>query len=419
MIISDNGIKIEQKDYKDEKELQALVFEHPELLCEEGSELVSIMREVRTGAGVIDMLAMTASGIITLVEVKLERNAQIRREVLAQIFDYISELSNYSYFKLNEATGGALERAVDSFENSAELPRIIEDNLKNGLVRLVIAVDEPRDDLRRLVEFVARHTDFRVDLVEIKKYLNNEEYYYSSNLVVQSSFSMERNGPKKEYPLLDKAVALWKQSGSPFEVKNSSMSFRQIRMDRWPAALHYEFVILNNKPILYIRLDNELSASDPRSDYLSEIIEQFRGKYICGYKLETRSYSRNGSGKILYVSLPEEDVDKAPAIMAELIEMTKESIDQVIGGSMAKPTTFEMLGIPDGSVLEPLNDRYPRVVTVGTKNMVRLEDGSEKAISRVASDVSGTARNGFACYKYNGEILTDIRKRLENDGVSY
>ena len=218
--------------------------------------------------------------------------------------------------------------------------------------------------------------------------------------------------------MLDKAVALWKQSGLPFDVRNSSMSFRQIRMDRWPAALHYEFVILNNKPILYIRLDNELSASDPRSDYLSEIIEQFNGKYVCGYKLESRPYSRNGSGKILYVSLPEEDIDKAPAIMAELIEMTKESIDQVIGGSMAKPTTFEMLGIPEGSSLEPLSDRYPRVVTVDSKNMVRLEDGSVKAISRVASDVSGTARNGFTCYKYNGEILTDIRRRIENNSIS-
>lgn len=424
MIITNAGIKIEQEEYGKEDELQRLIFEHPELIGEEGSELVSIAREVNTSAGRIDVLTMTTNGTVTLVEVKLGRNGQSRREVLAQILDYISELSNYSYFNLNAATNGELEKAVDTLENNAELPRIIEDNLRNGLVRLVIAVDESNEDLRRLVEFVARHTDLRVDLIEIKKYLNNGEYYYSSNVIVQSSFSTiaDRTSSRKEYPLLNEAVHLFEQLdtvdglGDSLRIKNSNNSFRQIRVKGWPASVHYEFTLLHNKPVLYIRLDNELSPNDYRSSGVSAAMEKFVGNEICGYKIETRPYSRStGAGRVVYVVLPEDDIEKAGIVMAELIKMTRDAVNQVVGGSMSRPTTFEMLGIPDGAVLEPLNARYPRVVTADSKNAVRLEDGSVKAISRAVTDATGTSLNGFSCYKYNGEVLSDIRKRIDRN----
>ena len=349
MIISNDGIKIEQEEYKNEDELQALIFEHPELIGDEGSELVSIAREVNTSAGRIDVLAMTTNGTITLVEVKLGRNGQSRREVLAQILDYISELTKYSYFELNTATDKVLGDIIDGFENNVELPRIIEDNLKNGLVRLVIAVDESNEDLRRLVEFVARHTDLRVDLVEIKKYLSNEEYYYSSNVVVQSSFSTvsDREDSKKEYPSLDKAVSLLEQLhtegklNKSLRIMNSKRSFRQIRVNGWPAAVHYEFVVFRNDPALYVRLDNELPASNQRSHELSAAMDVFTGSKIGKYTIESRPYSRTtGNGKIIYVALPEEGINEAGKVMAELIGLTQDTVTQVVGDSMSKSTNF-------------------------------------------------------------------------------
>ena len=340
---------LEQEEYKNEDELQALIFKHPELIGDEGSELVSIAREVNTSAGRIDVLAMTTNGTITLVEVKLGRNGQSRREVLAQILDYISELTKYSYFELNTATNKVLGDIIDGFENNVELPRIIEDNLKNGLVRLVIAVDESNEDLRRLVEFVARHTDLRVDLVEIKKYLSNEEYYYSSNVVVQSSFSTvsDREDSKKEYPSLDKAVSLLEQLhtegklNKSLRIMNSKRSFRQIRVNGWPAAVHYEFVVFRNDPALYVRLDNELPASNQRSHELSAAMDVFTGSKIGKYTIESRPYSRTtGNGKIIYVALPEEGINEAGKVMAELIGLTQDTVTQVVGDSMSKSTNF-------------------------------------------------------------------------------
>ena len=82
---------------------------------------------------------------------------------------------------------------------------------------------------------------------------------------------------------------------------------------------------------------------------------------------------------------------------------------------MSSRTTFAMLNIPVGTELEPITDRYPRAVTIDNTNLVRLENGEEKAISRVAVDVTGHSRNGFMCYRYNGELLSDIRKRIDKN----
>ena len=82
---------------------------------------------------------------------------------------------------------------------------------------------------------------------------------------------------------------------------------------------------------------------------------------------------------------------------------------------MSSKTTFSMLGIPVGAELEPITDKYPRVVTVDEVNLVRLWSGEEKAISRVAVDVTGHPRNGFMCYRYKGELLSDIRKRIDKN----
>ena len=82
---------------------------------------------------------------------------------------------------------------------------------------------------------------------------------------------------------------------------------------------------------------------------------------------------------------------------------------------LSSRTTFAMLGIQIGTELEPLNEKYPRVTTIDDSNLVRLSNGEEKTISRVAVDVTGQTLNGFMCYKYNGELLSDIRKRLDKN----
>ncbi len=79
----------------------------------------------------------------------------------------------------------------------------------------------------------------------------------------------------------------------------------------------------------------------------------------------------------------------------------------------SRPTTFAMLKIPIGTELEPITSKYPKITTIDDNNLVRLDNGEEKTISRVAVDATGHSRNGFQCYKYKNEVLSDIRKRID------
>ena len=52
----------------------------------------TVGREVLTAAGLIDVLYVSPAGLVTIVETKLWRNPEARREVVGQILDYAKEL---------------------------------------------------------------------------------------------------------------------------------------------------------------------------------------------------------------------------------------------------------------------------------------------------------------------------------------
>lgn len=70
--------------------LQRLLFEHPRLLPIGEIEpwfddAMPVVRELPTRAGPLDLLYVNARGYLTLVETKLWRNPQARREVVGQV----------------------------------------------------------------------------------------------------------------------------------------------------------------------------------------------------------------------------------------------------------------------------------------------------------------------------------------------
>src|SRR4051812_45651001 len=94
---------------RDEKWLQALLFAHPEAVPIEAIDpgagmIVPICRELaipKDGATVfLDVLAVTPPGRLVLIECKLWRNPQARREVIAQILEYAALLRRWTYADL-------------------------------------------------------------------------------------------------------------------------------------------------------------------------------------------------------------------------------------------------------------------------------------------------------------------------------
>src|SRR5437764_841267 len=79
--------------FPDEKTLHTLVEDAPQLLPLSGNpRLIVLGREVLLGTGSADLLAIEPSGRPVLIEVKLAKNAEARRAIVAQVLAYAAFL---------------------------------------------------------------------------------------------------------------------------------------------------------------------------------------------------------------------------------------------------------------------------------------------------------------------------------------
>jgi hypothetical protein len=166
--------------------LQKLLFDHPELIPVEEIEpifgpLTPIARELRTDAGAVDLVYVNPDGFVTLVETKLWRNPQARREVVAQIIDYAKCLASYSYDDLRGrvcAAAGrgseadpvveALAQADDAFDGKRYSDTMAK-NLRLGRFLLLIVGDGIQEGVEEMAEFLAKTPNlaFTLALVEV------------------------------------------------------------------------------------------------------------------------------------------------------------------------------------------------------------------------------------------------------------
>lgn len=172
-----------------EADIQALVHAHPASLPI--SEIdpmfagaVPICRELRTPAGAIDNLLVTPTGLPLLVECKLWRNPEGRREVVGQILDYAKELSRWSSSdlqrevsaRLNRRDGNPLlelvrERYPETDE--IEFNDALTLNLRRGRFLLLIVGDGIRAGVEAIAEYLQDHAGlhFSLGLVEMPIYV--------------------------------------------------------------------------------------------------------------------------------------------------------------------------------------------------------------------------------------------------------
>lgn len=186
IIVGDETNLLEKVSPFSEKQIQDLVFENP--LClpisdidESYNPVLPVCKELRTGAGDIDILMVTPNGDLLIVETKLWKNPGSRREVVGQILDYAKELSMWSYSDLEReinknlgAKGNQLysiarkdnERVV---LNEADFVDAVSRNLRLGKFLLIIAGDGIREGAQNLVGFIRRagNLNFSLAMVEL------------------------------------------------------------------------------------------------------------------------------------------------------------------------------------------------------------------------------------------------------------
>ena len=194
--------KMYSSEYDNEDELQQIISDNPELILTETEPNIELVqREVSLpdGAGRVDIVFIDSEGLPILVEVKLERNRESRREVIAQIFDYVSAFTQFTIYEFDDAVNGslmiAINKLLDDQSNSDRgeaIKKKCSSNLRAGRAKLVLAVDKARDDLTRIVEYINDHSDLDVRLVAIKKYPDkNKDSILIPNFIVSGGKHIE------------------------------------------------------------------------------------------------------------------------------------------------------------------------------------------------------------------------------------
>ena len=328
MAIALNGNNLHKQDYINEDELQGYIFMYPFLIQNEtDSTYYKLAREVHLpSSGIIDMMFLEENGTLVAVEVKLSRNSQSRREVVAQIFDYIADISSLRYHDLDEVLKGVLQDVCSEIDEGGDLPKVINSFLKSGNIKVIIAVDQVNTGLVRIMQFINDRTDLDVRLVEISKF--DEGKILVPKIIIEGKISDANRDDLYSDNIFDEVIKTYNSIAcEELKTKNNATNFRQIRLLDWPTTVHYEFVLKIRKGEIGVEFHIE---SD---QYLSlrKVLESFAGEMI--HNNEEIKFDQKwskGRGRLLIILPKSTNQEIIAKCMIEFIELTKDKLTNEI-----------------------------------------------------------------------------------------
>ncbi|MEA3407469.1 MAG: hypothetical protein U9R48_05240 [Chloroflexota bacterium] len=156
-----------------EDALQTLLQNYPRLIpgkqidpdSDDPPRFVLLRREMPVAGWSLDHLYVDQRGILTLVETKLMQNPEARRDVIGQIIEYAANAADAW------GSGRARQHAAEFWRDKGrELDEVlletfddldiedfwstVEDNLRLDKMRLIVAADELRPEVRRMIEYL-------------------------------------------------------------------------------------------------------------------------------------------------------------------------------------------------------------------------------------------------------------------------
>lgn len=180
-------------DRFDEGYLQELLRDHPELLPitdirSDAGQLLCIGREIAVASGSIDNLYLSTSGYPVIVETKLWRNPEARRQVLAQVLDYIKDVARKDFDWIDEQWevcrkphDGTLVAALSKLASEELDESLVIDRVNRALERgdviAMVVGDGIEARLRDLVEHLKTDSPrlkYSLALVELACYVSND-----------------------------------------------------------------------------------------------------------------------------------------------------------------------------------------------------------------------------------------------------
>jgi hypothetical protein len=196
-----------------EAALQTLIELHPDVLpgsqiepsTEDPPRFALLRREMPIGPWSLDHVLVDQRGIVTLVEAKLVENPQARREVIGQVMEYaanaaeawsggrLRERATEFWQQRNRQIDDLLRERLGAEIDTEALWSSIEKNLSGGHFRLVIASDELRPEVRRIIEYLnAELQNVEVYGLELRCYGTDSSFILVPRLIGQTQATADR-----------------------------------------------------------------------------------------------------------------------------------------------------------------------------------------------------------------------------------
>ena len=177
-------------------DLEPWLASNPEII---GGDIVIIGRQVMTGAGPLDLLAVDKSGDTVIVEIKRDG---LPRESLAQAIDYASDVAEWTVEKLSEVCSEYTKKTLQDAFNDAFPDVDLETVNLNSTQRIVLVGFSIEASLERMIEWLSDSYGVNVNAVVLSyvKTRKGEELLTKTS-IISEEMEQERSRKKKKFEI--------------------------------------------------------------------------------------------------------------------------------------------------------------------------------------------------------------------------
>jgi len=243
--------------------LRDMIQDHPEImpvtmLDPSFGRVFTVAKELSLpGVGFIDVLLADERGRLIIVECKLWRNPQARREVVGQIIDYARALRGYSYESLQAQISARRRRhgnvlyelareAGSDLDEASFVDRVTRD-LEAGRFMLLVVGDGITAGTRRIGEYLRDQPGlaFELGLIEIAEYRYTdgagEEHVIVQPRVLAQTAVIERHVIRSEVPglVIDTLVEPQRAAGGARLPTDAGLAWRSF-VERFVAEARFD-----------------------------------------------------------------------------------------------------------------------------------------------------------------------------------
>jgi hypothetical protein len=177
-------ISLSSEGYSGEAHLQEILYKDPDIvpiedvsLDTELSPIKLMLKEVGLpGSGSTDLLGIDGNGNIYIIETKLARNPEVRRQVIGQILEYAAFLNERGLDWLDYIVKKQKQVSISEYFDELNDPdwdkesfeQNLRDNLNSRTFKLFIAVDEMNPDLQRIINYMVNVLNVEIYALELR-----------------------------------------------------------------------------------------------------------------------------------------------------------------------------------------------------------------------------------------------------------